>query len=349
MSNSETKRECLDRKLFGLPYNMSAFVLSVKKGMLLFLFEFENRLLFVVLRATSDGEINIQPGAYRKKFPAHVYFTTVWDCNPLAEHNFRDAIKDNYYSVKKFKFGLMRLGQSQLDHSAWKDGMYAADMSANGRGDIIRRAIILDLMRRFADVVDAKDIGLGICKRNNIELGSGQASLCTLSTIGDHASSNQMNQQAFSTRMVQSHGNPTDGVESCDEETLYDPGSRKGSANVYLHVDYVARRCYRAPKLCESFYSKELPTSRPDAVLISTWDSWDCSRTGVLRASYSYDRRGHMGERLLIFETSVVGYIAAMHLNEYFENQGTYFNALGNYQILFNPGGFKRRLYELQN
>ncbi|GKB33320.1 hypothetical protein Tco_0872721, partial [Tanacetum coccineum] len=48
------------------------------------------------------------------------------------------------------------------------DGMYAADMSANGRGDIIRRAIILDLMRRFADVVDAKDIGLGICKRNNI-------------------------------------------------------------------------------------------------------------------------------------------------------------------------------------
>ena len=73
MSNSETKEECFDRRLFGLPYNMSDFVLSVKKGMLLFLFEFENRLLYGVFRATSDGEINIQPGAYRKKFPAQVW------------------------------------------------------------------------------------------------------------------------------------------------------------------------------------------------------------------------------------------------------------------------------------
>ncbi|GJU29475.1 development/cell death domain-containing protein [Tanacetum coccineum] len=106
MSNSETIMECLDRKLFGLPYNMLAFVLSVKKGMLLFLFEFKNILLFVVLRVKSDGEINIHPRAYKKKFPAQVRFTTVWDCNPLAKHDFRDAIKDNYYSVKKFKFGL---------------------------------------------------------------------------------------------------------------------------------------------------------------------------------------------------------------------------------------------------
>ncbi|GJY24056.1 reverse transcriptase domain-containing protein [Tanacetum coccineum] len=71
---------------------------------------------------------------------------------------------------------------------------------------------------------------------SNAKLGSGQASLYTLSTIGDHAFSNRINQQAFSTRVVQSHGNPTDGVESRDEETLYERGSRKGSANVYLHV-----------------------------------------------------------------------------------------------------------------
>ncbi|GJX34303.1 hypothetical protein Tco_0245860 [Tanacetum coccineum] len=41
------------------------------------------------------------------------------------------------------------------------------------------RAVILDLMRRFANVVDVKDIGLGICKRNNISTrNSSSAFLC---------------------------------------------------------------------------------------------------------------------------------------------------------------------------
>ncbi|GJR92875.1 putative ribonuclease H-like domain-containing protein [Tanacetum coccineum] len=134
MLNSETKRECLDRKLFGLPYNMSAFVLSVKKRSVVFLFEFENILLFVVLRATSDGEINIQPGAYRKKFPAQVCFTTVWDCNPLSEHDFRDAIKDNYYSVEKFKFGL---NQDQVDKLM--TSFRSKKISKNQERNVLRR------------------------------------------------------------------------------------------------------------------------------------------------------------------------------------------------------------------
>ncbi|KAI3794623.1 hypothetical protein L1987_37256 [Smallanthus sonchifolius] len=109
MSNSNTKEECLDRKLFGLPSGMSDFVLQVKKGMTLFLFEFERRLLYGVFRATSDGEINIEPKAFRssgKHFPAQIRFTTIWDCSPLAEHEFRDVIRDNYHSKKKFHFGL---------------------------------------------------------------------------------------------------------------------------------------------------------------------------------------------------------------------------------------------------
>lgn len=109
MSNTQTKKECLRRKLFGLPSNMSDFVLHVKKGMTLFLFEFERRLLHGVYRATSDGEINIEPKAFiscGKHFPAQVRFTSVWNCSPLAEHEFQDAIWDNYFSGKKFKFGL---------------------------------------------------------------------------------------------------------------------------------------------------------------------------------------------------------------------------------------------------
>ncbi|KAK9062310.1 hypothetical protein SSX86_019496 [Deinandra increscens subsp. villosa] len=117
MSNTKTRKECLDRELFGLPSAMSNFVSHVKKGMTLFLFEFERRLLYGVFRATCDGEINIEPKAFRssrKHFPAQVRFTTVWHCSPLAEHEFQDVIRDNYYSGKKFHFGLNEKQVSNL-------------------------------------------------------------------------------------------------------------------------------------------------------------------------------------------------------------------------------------------
>ncbi|KAL4578107.1 hypothetical protein LXL04_014223 [Taraxacum kok-saghyz] len=111
MSNSGTKKECFQRKLLGLPLSQSNFVLHVKKGMILFLFEFERRQLHGVFRATSNGEIDIEPNAFKssgKLFPAQVRFTPVWSCTPLAEYEFQDAIRDNYYSGKKFKFGLSK-------------------------------------------------------------------------------------------------------------------------------------------------------------------------------------------------------------------------------------------------
>ncbi|KAL4578108.1 hypothetical protein LXL04_014224 [Taraxacum kok-saghyz] len=111
MSNIGTKKECFQRKLFGLPLAQSDFVLHVKKGMILFLFEFEKRQLHGVFRATSNGEIDIDPNAFKSsgyRFPAQVPFTSVWNCNPLFEHEFKDAIRDNYFSWKKFKFGLSK-------------------------------------------------------------------------------------------------------------------------------------------------------------------------------------------------------------------------------------------------
>ncbi|CAH1436767.1 unnamed protein product [Lactuca virosa] len=79
MSNSGTKKECFQRKLFGLPLAQSDFVLHVKKGI-----------------------------SSQKCFPAQVPFTSVWNCYPLYEHEFKDAIRDNYFSWKKFKFGLSK-------------------------------------------------------------------------------------------------------------------------------------------------------------------------------------------------------------------------------------------------
>lgn len=84
MSNSGTKKECFQRKLFGLPLAQSDFVLHVKKGMFLFLFEFEKRQLHGVFRATSNGEIDIEPHAFRssqKCFPAQVLVSTFYTAN----------------------------------------------------------------------------------------------------------------------------------------------------------------------------------------------------------------------------------------------------------------------------
>ncbi|OIT06242.1 PREDICTED: uncharacterized protein LOC109209666 [Nicotiana attenuata] len=109
MSNIATKRDCFKHKVFGLPSSMANFVKEVKKGMILFLFEYERRQLFGVYRAISDGEMNIAPNAFSssgKQFSAQVRFVPIWYCSPLSENEFRDAIRENYFSARKFHFGL---------------------------------------------------------------------------------------------------------------------------------------------------------------------------------------------------------------------------------------------------
>ncbi|KAJ1393394.1 Development/cell death domain [Sesbania bispinosa] len=95
MSNSETKRECFKRRLFGLPSSEIHFV--------------EQRQLHGVFKASCDGAMNIVPNAFtslRKQFPAQVKFIPIWHCKPLPEKTFRGAIKENYFSSNKFNFGL---------------------------------------------------------------------------------------------------------------------------------------------------------------------------------------------------------------------------------------------------
>ncbi|KAF5946379.1 hypothetical protein HYC85_016607 [Camellia sinensis] len=61
--------------------------------------------------AVTDGSMNIVPNAYRstgKSFPAQIRFSVIWNCRPLYEHDFCDAIQDNYYAATKFNFGLSK-------------------------------------------------------------------------------------------------------------------------------------------------------------------------------------------------------------------------------------------------
>ncbi|XP_021740146.1 B2 protein-like [Chenopodium quinoa] len=112
MASNSTRKECFEREIFGLPSEYADFVMKVKNGMPLFLFDFQERMLYGVFEATSDGAMNIVPDAYRstsnRKFPAQVRFSTFWHCDPLPENVFGDAIKENYFKQFKFNLGLSR-------------------------------------------------------------------------------------------------------------------------------------------------------------------------------------------------------------------------------------------------
>lgn len=95
MSNSETKRECFKRGLFGLPSTEIKFVEKIKAGMILFLFEYEKRQLHGVFQASCDGGINIVPNAFAamgKQFPAQVGIHL-----PLCEIPFTSGMNEVFF------------------------------------------------------------------------------------------------------------------------------------------------------------------------------------------------------------------------------------------------------------
>ena len=75
MSNTETRAECFNRSIFALPFSSADFVREVRAGMVLFLFDHQQKKLYGVFEAVSDGGLNIVPNAYnssQKSFPAQV-------------------------------------------------------------------------------------------------------------------------------------------------------------------------------------------------------------------------------------------------------------------------------------
>ncbi|PKU76795.1 uncharacterized protein LOC110103739 [Dendrobium catenatum] len=108
--NNLTKKESFKRKLFGLPSVHSDLVKQIKTGMILFLFEPDERKLHGIFQATSDGAMNIVPRAFsisNKRFPAQVRFERLCACKPLSENEFREAIEENYFTAIKFSFALL--------------------------------------------------------------------------------------------------------------------------------------------------------------------------------------------------------------------------------------------------
>lgn len=63
-ANETTFRECLDRNLFGHPYNQLSNVQQIKPGTPLFLFDYVTRCIYGVFVATSFGTLNLVPEAW---------------------------------------------------------------------------------------------------------------------------------------------------------------------------------------------------------------------------------------------------------------------------------------------
>ncbi|XP_031485730.1 uncharacterized protein LOC116254471 [Nymphaea colorata] len=106
MCSKNTKRDCFKYKVLGLPANKKELVAKVYKGMRLFLFDVDHRLMYGIYRAAGRGGYNIEPRAFNSAFPSQVRFKVVSECTPLPEEKFKAAINDNYVGRKRFNIEL---------------------------------------------------------------------------------------------------------------------------------------------------------------------------------------------------------------------------------------------------
>ncbi|RAL46158.1 hypothetical protein DM860_006312 [Cuscuta australis] len=103
MCNSETKKDCYKYNILGLPSSKREVVENIYKGMRLFLYDVDLKLMYGIYKAAARGGFNVEPKAFKSKFPSQVRFRILEDCNPLAEEKFKNVIKKNYYTKNKFR------------------------------------------------------------------------------------------------------------------------------------------------------------------------------------------------------------------------------------------------------
>ncbi|XP_015694301.1 uncharacterized protein LOC102714471 [Oryza brachyantha] len=119
LCNRLTRKECFEKKLFGLSAHCADFIQTVKVGATLFLYDVDQHKLHGVFEATSDGSMNIIPDAFvssGKSYPCQIRFKRIWFCKPLMESEYHDAMQTKFMPKNKFRNGLSHQQVLKLLH-----------------------------------------------------------------------------------------------------------------------------------------------------------------------------------------------------------------------------------------
>lgn len=109
MCNARVRTNCFRYKVFGMPFKKKSLLDHVKPGTKLFLFEYEARKLWGIYEAASFPGFELENEAFNGSevdFPLQVRFSIYKQFHPLPEKQFKEAIKENYFSKSKFSFEL---------------------------------------------------------------------------------------------------------------------------------------------------------------------------------------------------------------------------------------------------